>query len=642
MKIIFRIAFIGVLVFLGGCGTQISLDTVSARERINYGNIQTPDNLRRETMNFLGNHLLQDKFDDAPETLVLELERIFRTEPRAEVLGVLADVCLAQGLRASDKDMAARFHLTALAYSYAYLLAADHPEKEPYNPERIQMMRIYNTALIEFISYLKKRDLLGLSDYQFQMIAGQQIRFRPPQFQMDLARENLQSLELCADFRPRNLTHISYRFGLGATLIGQTHGLDAHSTVFHKYFPAMVLPGTAVLRFERSAERRDLLYAEFSFYNTRRYENVTLNGRKTFPLELDFSTPLAYMSRTPLKLNNLLYMLRPDEAGQMEGLYWMEPYREDRIPVVLVHGLMSHTRTWLQMLNTLQSDPVLRNYYQFWGFTYSSGNPVLFSAKSLRDALGGVRGELLAAGKDDRMFNRMVVIGHSMGGLLSKTLIQEAGNAFADRLFNVPLETVLAELTPEQRTFVGDMVSFKPQPYVKRVVFMAVPHRGSLLSRSRIARLGIWLIRFPNRLVDHVQSVARVAAEKLQLKEPGPVHLKTGIGNLDPNDMVLKILESLPYAPDVPRHSIIGNDDEGGIPGGSDGIVDYSSSHLDGVVSELVVKSGHSVQQNPLAIQEIRRILLEHLKQYPDIRLPASDVSDLNGEPLSNTKKEKP
>jgi hypothetical protein len=42
-------------------------------------------------------------------------------------------------------------------------------------------------------------------------------------------------------------------------------------------------------------------------------------------------------------------------------------------------------------------------------------------------------------------------------------------------------------------------------------------------------------------------------------------------------------------------------------------VVAYRSAHIDEAVSELVVRSGHSVQGNPHATEEIRRILLEHL-----------------------------
>ncbi|MBI3800275.1 MAG: hypothetical protein HY268_25280 [Deltaproteobacteria bacterium] len=48
---------------------------------------------------------------------------------------------------------------------------------------------------------------------------------------------------------------------------------------------------------------------------------------------------------------------------------------------------------------------------------------------------------------------------------------------------------------------------------------------------------------------------------------------------------------------------------------GDDGIVTYTSAHIEGVESELVVRFGHSVQGHPQASEEIRRILLKHLNE---------------------------
>ena len=42
----------------------------------------------------------------------------------------------------------------------------------------------------------------------------------------------------------------------------------------------------------------------------------------------------------------------------------------------------------------------------------------------------------------------------------------------------------------------------------------------------------------------------------------------------------------------------------------------YMSAHIDGVASEKIVRSGHSVQGNPEAIQEIKRILIEHARGF--------------------------
>jgi hypothetical protein len=52
------------------------------------------------------------------------------------------------------------------------------------------------------------------------------------------------------------------------------------------------------------------------------------------------------------------------------------------------------------------------------------------------------------------------------------------------------------------------------------------------------------------------------------------------------------------------------------------------SAHIDGVESEKIVRSGHSVQGNPETIMEVKRILHEHRKGLP--ALNESDVANVN------------
>jgi hypothetical protein len=81
---------------------------------------------------------------------------------------------------------------------------------------------------------------------------------------------------------------------------------------------------------------------------------------------------------------------------------------------------------------------------------------------------------------------------------------------------------------------------------------------------------------------------------------------------MSPSHPFIKTLSSLPIADGVTAHSIIAVKGDGPPKEGSDGVVPYWSAHIEPVASEKVVKSPHSVQSNPHAIEEIRRILLEH------------------------------
>ena len=600
-------------VFAAGCAGEITVSPVSWSERIEYGTSVVEDGLTQETRNLLANFLLTDLLDSDPDELLSRMERIFCDEPRPEYLAAAADVSLYSGFRFSDDpDTAVRYHLAAALYSYAYLLVLDDPGAHPYNADRIVVMRIYNLALTEIFDYLQKRSMWNSCGFSLMAAGGMQVAFEAPEFERAESRES--KFRLCADFRPENLTHVSRRFGLGAPLIEEVDPSpdDLRTT---RYAEDLALPSTLILQFEPHTE--NIIRARLRFFDSRSTDTVRV-GKYDIPLALDFSTPLAYMVRSPLPFGYLRYMLKPAETTRMQGLYMLEPYREDRIPVVLVHGLMSNIRTWIQMINTLQNDPDLRKHYQFWGFSYSTGNPILFSARMLRDGLNAEAERIRGCGESDKMFNRMVLVGHSMGGLISKTAILSSGDFLLRAGFGADYERLLEEMDDDQREFIESLFRFEPLPFVRRVVFIAVPHGGSTLARSGIGRLGAALIELPGSLVRRGEGIVGIMMRHGYFL-PRDVGFRTGIDNLAPDDMMLRKLRELPFDSGVPYHSLIGNTAGNGIPGGSDDIVPYSSSHLDGAASEIVVQSGHSVQQNPLAIQELRRILLEHLRQYPDL-----------------------
>jgi hypothetical protein len=86
--------------------------------------------------------------------------------------------------------------------------------------------------------------------------------------------------------------------------------------------------------------------------------------------------------------------------------------------------------------------------------------------------------------------------------------------------------------------------------------------------------------------------------------------------NMSPDSEFIKTFSSIPIASGIIAHSIIAVDNpEDPKEEWDDGVVAYSSAHIDGVASELIVHSGHSAQESPLAIEEVRRILIENLRE---------------------------
>jgi hypothetical protein len=258
------------------------------------------------------------------------------------------------------------------------------------------------------------------------------------------------------------------------------------------------------------------------------------------------------------------------------------------------------------MANELLADPAISSRYQIWGFIYNSGNTIALSAMHLRESLTAFRKDIDPEDKDPAL-DQMVVIGHSQGGLLTKMTVVDSGTRFWDNFSKVPFDQ--ADLKPETRDLLRRAAFVEPLPFVKRVVFIATPHRGSYRAANPIAK-------FFNKFIHLPGGLAKAAAEVGKLRSPSmlgtPFTIPTALDNMDPSNPGLRTLASLPIAPGVHVHSIIPVKGSGPIEDGDDGVVKYRSAHIEPVESELVVRSAHSTQATPETIEEVRRILYEH------------------------------
>ncbi len=217
---------------------------------------------------------------------------------------------------------------------------------------------------------------------------------------------------------------------------------------------------------------------------------------------------------------------------------------------------------------------------------------------------------LTRRGKDPAL-KKMVVIGHSQGGLLTRLMVTDSGTRFWDNLSSVPLEQIKA--TPETKKIIKRSMFFKPLPFVHRVVFISTPHRGSFFAAGLIGQLIGKFISLPGKLFNPLQDVLVHNPQVIAFRSMKDIPRSTD--NMDPKNQFIKTLAAMPIAPGVTAHSIIAveNPDDPKEKW-NDGVVEYSSAHLDGVASELIVHSGHSTQSEPQTIEEVRRILLENLK----------------------------
>jgi pimeloyl-ACP methyl ester carboxylesterase len=263
------------------------------------------------------------------------------------------------------------------------------------------------------------------------------------------------------------------------------------------------------------------------------------------------------------------------------------------------------------MINELLSDPQIREHFQFWFFSYDTGNPIPYSALLLREALRDAVAKIDPAGKDEAL-RRMIVIGHSQGGLLARMLVVDAGTRFWETVSRKPLDEL--NMPAETRDLVRRAMFFEHSPFVSRVIFLATPQQGSYVAGFSVVQLISRLVRLPLTVARAMGDVLTNNADAFRF-DPDTARTGNSVYGMTPGSPFITALAPLPIAPGIAVHSIIAVKGDGPVESGDDGVVAYSSAHLAEANSELVVRSGHSNQSNPQAIAEVRRILLLHLKE---------------------------
>jgi pimeloyl-ACP methyl ester carboxylesterase len=327
-------------------------------------------------------------------------------------------------------------------------------------------------------------------------------------------------------------------------------------------------------------------------------------------LARDTSAPWSLVLRD-MNRDNWQDFMRPGREEAAAGLRLLEPYQPGRIPVVLVHGLLSDKFTWVPLINDLRAQSWITARYQIWTFQYPTGQPFLQSGAALRQALRDMSAVYDPRGTDPSQ-QHLVLIGHSMGGLISKLQITYSGQVLWNRVASRPFSEVRA--TPQQLDTVYKMFFFEPVPAVKRVVFVGTPHLGSFWAQSLYGRLGSSLVRMPrdgNEILNTLlKNNPHVFNETLKNGIP------TSIDLLKPDSPLLLGMTQLPVNPAVKIHTIAGNGTpfSDGTP--ADGVVSLESARHPGAASECFVNAGHSdLPDHQDTTAEVVRILREHLQQ---------------------------
>ncbi len=599
------------------------------------------------TQGLLTRYDLAKTYEQAPEKALEQLQQQNLQNPQQ--LYAIAEVAYILGHRAErqrDGGAALRYYGTALQASYRYLLGPEiADQRNVFDPQFRRAADLYNETLEDALRLLcsdgKEQIKPGESyiihsgDHELKMRVAMQGKAR-----QKWRPEDFSQFKFVSDYRITDLLHNRHiTFGLGVPLIA-VHPECNHSDPMKKYYPeGLSFAVTALLRCPSHTEPSELEQPGFigasgplpmvgtsmppkanevvlELYDPLSENEVNLHNRWV-PLETDVTTPLAFFLDTPQfreKNTPTAGLLNPEKGQEARGLYMLEPYDPNRIPVLMVHGLWSSPLTWMDMFNDLRSFPEIRERYQFWFYLYPTGQPFWISAVQLRNDLADAREKLKAKGESEAI-DQMVLVGHSMGGLVSRLQTIDSGDDFWKIVSDRPKEELKGD--PDDRMKLVSTLYFKPNQAVKRVITIGTPHRGSNFANNTVRWLGRQIITLPTFVRDTGSRLAQANPDYFRNTEI--LTTTTSFDSLSNKSPIFPVMMRAKTASWTRLHNIVGVvEDErflSGFTTRGDRIVSYDSAHLepDQAVSEIVVNADHTtIHTTPEAILEVRRILLEH------------------------------
>ncbi|HTO08822.1 MAG TPA: alpha/beta fold hydrolase [Myxococcota bacterium] len=593
------------------CATPIGVTHLSARDAdrglgqsILNGDRTTT--LSREYLERLG---LVDLYEKNPHEALSQLRNGLGGPDEVGRLFALSELWFESALKSGDHGE----YLASAIYAWAFLFPKDPAQNPtPYDGHMRQALDLYNRGITEGLAAPDRDDetVLDLTPREIPLPFGTFV-MTGPATEFRYGGYRLKHFVSMRDVEIRGMRNRYRRAGIGSALGAQVEAAPGAEGT--KWIPPNAkVPVTALVRLAdvRAGIAGAKVNGSLELYDADETPSVQIDGRPV-PLESEPSATIAYrLDKAPVWDFEIAGFRRPDftlpGAAKTKGLFFLNPYRPGRIPVVFVHGTASSPARWAEMANELLGDPRVASRFQLWFFIYNSGQPILVSAANLRESLQSAVHDMDPQGKDPALRN-VVVVGHSQGGLLTKLLVVKSGDAFWKNASDVPFADV--KMSDDTRALLKRAAFFEPLPFVTRVVFISTPHKGSYIAENWLGMLARRFVNFPAAVTN---SVTELGTLRQQAALRGGWRVPTAVDNMDWSNPGLRTLYSLPIAPWVKVNSIIPVLSEP-YATAKDGVVAYQSAHIEPVESELVVyPSGHSTQATPPTIEEVRRILYEH------------------------------
>jgi pimeloyl-ACP methyl ester carboxylesterase len=611
------------LFFLSGCATPVGVNALSPREAYHdaYANPLNAGVLSDQAKYVLNRYDLLRKFDSEPAASIAVLHEKALHDDRGDILYTLAEGSylygsqLADSYQEEEQKRAPDYFLLSALYSFYFVSGERSRQSLNIFDHRVRAaVDMYNFGLWQAFATGDDAGLVLKSAERKLPLGSISISIDTSKFPWKM--EEFEKFLPSDKYKVRGVSVRNRTAGIGLPLIALRKTTGSGS------FGGQAAAVTAILRIQGdlAALSAGTASAALELYSTQDTSTIYSKNNDAIPLESDLTSPMAYRLEGSEFFDLGLSAFLGREPNKIpDGLYMTEPYRPGKIPVVFVHGTASNPVWWVEMFNTLRFDPLIREKYQFWYFVYTSNKATAISAAELRDALRKRVAMLDPQGKDPAL-QQMVVAGHSQGGLLTKFTAVDTGEKLVQAVTGKTLASL--EMSEANKAKVSNFLIIKPLPFVKEVIFLSTPHRGSFQSKAWNRNLVRSLITFPVTLVQNSMELFDFMSDDVKKMLGGKKTVFTSADSMSPDNPVIRTLAEIPLAPGITGHSIIAVKGDGDPKLGNDGVVEYSSAHLDGMASELIVRSGHSSQLNPLAIDEVRRILVE--------RLPVSSRDTLN------------
>jgi pimeloyl-ACP methyl ester carboxylesterase len=582
--------------------SYVRAEPVSSAEayRREVGSILSSDELSPHTQQTLS--LLPDTTNGLRQSdLVTALESSQRVGD-ADRWFALSELLLKQAQETvpEDADRARKLYLLSAFYGYRFLFAPEHRSLEQALDQRYRLVsQFYATAVGRyFLALVHSGKPLNAPVEE----AGLERRYtiEIEHGSSALVARYFDQYLISQELRFKGMRNRYTRDGIGMPLIAIRTSLGQFS--IERFLPSAgyAAPVTVVLQFEWNGDTSHVT-GHLRLCDPRLSESVSIDGEQ-LPLAADFTAPYAYMlSRADDRKSGWRGLFEGPEGVTRHGVLLYGAYDSARIPVLMIHGLGASPQTWRELTNDILGSPDLRSRYQILHYTYPTNGPMLALARQMRRDLS----EFFDVVDPEHVSPPMVVIGHSMGGLLAKSLAVESGMSIWNSAFTVAPAQLRA--SDEIRRAFSECFILKPWPNISRLVFLGVPQHGSEVADLWWAHVARRLIAPPDDPQYRFVQALHNSPDQLrsQVRPFFRASRNTSVDTLSPQYPPMRAFAELPISPRIPFYSIIGSIGDGR----SDGYVSVQSAHLEGAQSELILPVRHRTFDQAAVLNEIYRIL---------------------------------